>query len=262
MCGPGNNGGDGFVAARHLAAFGWDVRVALLGERERLKGDAAEMASGGTVAVAPLDPAVLAGATVVVDALFGAGLTRPLEGRAADIVRRLNSSNVPVVAIDVPSGLHGDLGRGLDDLVVEADLTVTFFRKKPAHVLMPGALRCGEMIVADIGIPEAALEAIKPNLFENGPELWGAAISLATAARPQIRARTLRRGQRSGACHRRGAACGPRRAPHRRRAGQCGEPAGCRPHQCRSTHRHHGEAVRGRRRASPICFRTSGSTRW
>ena len=173
LCGPGNNGGDGLVAARHLRAFDWDVSVALLGER--LKGDAAEMAKRWDGAVVPLAGDVLEGANVVVDALFGAGLTRPLEGKAAELVRVLNGSDVPVVAVDVPSGMHGDLARGLDDFVVAADTTVTFFRKKPAHVLMPGREFCGDVVVADIGIPDVALESIKPNTFENGPELWGRA---------------------------------------------------------------------------------------
>jgi|ERR1043166_2939743 hydroxyethylthiazole kinase-like uncharacterized protein yjeF len=172
LCGPGNNGGDGFVAARLLAAFGWDVSVALLGARETLKGDAAEMAKRWDGAVVPLTPDVLKDATVVVDALFGAGLSRPLDGAAAEIVRLLNKSDLPVIAIDVPSGLQGDLGRGFDDVVVRANATVTFFRKKRAHVLMPGRMLCGEVIVADIGIPEGALEAIHPTLFENGPALW------------------------------------------------------------------------------------------
>ena len=173
LCGPGNNGGDGFVAARHLAAFGWEVRVALLGTYDALKGDALEMAKRWNGGVDPLQIEAFDGASVVVDALFGAGLTRPLQGVAADVVCAMNESGVSVVAIDVPSGLHGDRGRGLDDKVVDADLTVTFFRKKPAHVLMPGRMKCGQVIVADIGIPDAALEAIRPKTFENGPVLWG-----------------------------------------------------------------------------------------
>jgi|tagenome__1003787_1003787.scaffolds.fasta_scaffold20953071_3 hydroxyethylthiazole kinase-like uncharacterized protein yjeF len=173
LCGPGNNGGDGFVAARHLAAFGWEVAVALLGERETLKGDAAEMAKRWDGDVTSPAPEALNRATVVVDALFGAGLTRPLEGSVAELVRLVNNSELPVVAVDVPSGLHGDLGRGLSKIVVQADVTVTFFRKKPAHVLMPGRLVCGEVIVADIGIPETAVQSLAATVFENGPELWG-----------------------------------------------------------------------------------------
>jgi ADP-dependent NAD(P)H-hydrate dehydratase / NAD(P)H-hydrate epimerase len=175
LCGPGNNGGDGFVAARHLAEHGWPVRLALLGERASLKGDAAQMAKRWQGAIEPLSPGVLDGAELTIDALFGAGLARPLEGTAKGIVGALNASPIPVVAVDVPSGLHGDLARPLDaadGACVDADLTVTFFRKKPAHVLMPGRLRCGEVVVADIGIPESVLDAIAPKLFENGPSLW------------------------------------------------------------------------------------------
>jgi NAD(P)H-hydrate epimerase len=175
LCGPGNNGGDGFVVARHLSEHGWPVRLALLGERASLKGDAAQMAKRWRGAIEPLSPKALEGAELAIDALFGAGLTRPLEGAAKEIVAALNASPIPVVAVDVPSGLHGDLGRPLDatdGACVDADLTVTFFRKKPAHVLMPGRLRCGDVVVADIGIPEAVLDTIAPKLFENGPSLW------------------------------------------------------------------------------------------
>jgi len=173
LCGPGNNGGDGFVVARHLKARGWDVRLALLGDPLALKGDAAEMARKWDGPVLTMSTDILDGAELVVDAMFGAGLARPLEGDAKDIVAALNMSGIGVVAVDVPSGLHGDLARPLGDECVEADLTVTFFRKKPAHALMPGRLHCGDVMVADIGIPVAALEAIRPRMFENGPDLWG-----------------------------------------------------------------------------------------
>lgn len=174
LCGPGNNGGDGFVVALLLKERGWDIRIAMAGAREALKGDAARMAKRWDGAVAPLSVDGLRGAELVVDTLFGAGLARPLEGAARAAVEALNAAPVAVIAIDVPSGLHGDLGRGLDDVVVQADATVTFFRKKPAHVLMPGRELCGDVAVAGIGIADAALDAIRPRLFENGPELWGA----------------------------------------------------------------------------------------
>ncbi|MGB8365911.1 MAG: NAD(P)H-hydrate dehydratase [Rhizomicrobium sp.] len=175
LCGPGNNGGDGFVAARHLKARGWDVRLALLAPPAALGGDAVEMAKRWDAPIASLSESVVDGAELVIDALFGAGLGRPLEGPAREIAARANGSNIPIVAIDVPSGLHGDLGRPLvegGDACIEADLTVTFFRKKPAHILAPGRFFCGEVVVADIGIPPEALAAIKPRLFENGPSLW------------------------------------------------------------------------------------------
>jgi hydroxyethylthiazole kinase-like uncharacterized protein yjeF len=171
LCGPGNNGGDGFVVARLLKQRGWDVSLALLGAREALKGDAAAMAARWDGAVTPLSEQALDGAALVVDALFGAGLSRPLEGAAKDAVVALNRLAKPVIAIDVPSGLQGDSGCALGGLSATADLTVTFFRKKPAHVLMPGRRLCGEIVVADIGIPDAAARA--SHLFENGPELWG-----------------------------------------------------------------------------------------
>lgn len=176
LCGPGNNGGDGFVAARHLMARGWPVRVALLGTRDRLKGDAAAMAALWRGEFGDLGPGSLQGAELVVDAIFGAGLARPLEGVVRETVLALNGSAATVVAVDVPSGLHGDLAHALDgseSTAVRADLTITFFRKKPAHVLMPGRIWCGDIVVADIGIPSAALESIRPRIFENEPALWG-----------------------------------------------------------------------------------------
>ena len=172
LCGPGNNGGDGFVVARLLREHGWKVHVALLGKRADLKGDAAEMAKRWKGDVAALSVKSLEGAELIVDALFGAGLSRPLSGIAAEVARATNDSWQPVVAVDVPSGIQGDSIQALNGICIRADITVTFFRKKPAHVLMPGRFHCGEVVVADIGIPESAIDAIAPRLFENGPDLW------------------------------------------------------------------------------------------
>lgn len=174
LAGPGNNGGDGFVAARHLAAEGWDVRVALLGERAQLQGDAAHHAARWTGEVVPLSPDVLQDGDLVIDALFGAGLTRPLSGVAAGVVRQLAARGLPCLAVDLPSGLAGDSGAPLGDAVVRATATVTFFRQKPAHLLWPGRGLCGEVSVADIGIPEAAIAALAPQTFANLPALWRA----------------------------------------------------------------------------------------
>lgn len=177
VCGPGNNGGDGFVAARHLKNRGWHVRLALLVPIATLRGDAAEMAKRWDGPVVPISPSMLEGTDLVVDALFGAGLSRPLDGAAHKFVTHLNISDIPVAAVDVPSGLHGDLGRPLSDdenACVNADITATFFRKKPAHVLVPGRFLCGDIVVSDIGTPATAIAAIGPKLFENGPDVWGA----------------------------------------------------------------------------------------
>ncbi len=170
-CGPGNNGGDGFVAARLLREKGYRIRLGLLGARDTLKGDAADMAKRWGAAIEPLTPATLADADVIVDALFGAGLSRPLEGMAADVVAAINSCAKPVVAVDVPSGLDGTTGTS-GGPVVQATRTVTFFRMKPGHLLLPGRTLCGEVRLADIGIPEPVLEEIKPRTFANRPSLW------------------------------------------------------------------------------------------
>ncbi|MGB8601739.1 MAG: NAD(P)H-hydrate dehydratase [Rhizomicrobium sp.] len=176
LCGPGNNGGDGFVIARQLDAAGWAVTLALLGEKTALKGDAASNAARWNGAIYPLSPTVLAGAELVIDALFGVGLARPLSGAAQETVQALNAltPRPAIVAVDIPSGIAGDSGKPLGDVFVRADRTVTFFRKKPAHVLMPGRLYCGQIEVADIGIPESAIGTIgpKPPLRENTPDMW------------------------------------------------------------------------------------------
>ncbi len=171
MCGPGNNGGDGFVAARHLAAAGWPVRLGLLGARERLKGAAAHHAARFRGAVEDLSPALLDGAGVAVDAIFGAGLSRPVEGAARGMIEALGSRRLPSLAVDVPSGLDGATGE-IRGVALRAEVTVTFFRKKPGHLLFPGRALCGHLVLAQIGIPDGALESIAPSSFENGPPLW------------------------------------------------------------------------------------------
>lgn len=171
LCGPGNNGGDGFVIARWLAQQGWPVRVALLGEPGRLSGDAALNCERWSGPILPLDPASVPESGLVVDALFGAGLQRPLEGMAALVVEAVLQRGLPVIAVDIPSGVEGNSGAVLG-LAPAAVLTVTFFRAKPGHCLFPGRALCGELLVADIGIPETVLADIQPRCFQNDPLLW------------------------------------------------------------------------------------------
>jgi hydroxyethylthiazole kinase-like uncharacterized protein yjeF len=161
LCGPGNNGGDGFVVARHLKRWGWPVRLALLGDRQALKGDAAAMAALWEGEVE--QGIAISGARLIVDALFGAGLSRPFP---ADLASAINGAGVPVVAVDVPSGLDGRTGRPRG-ASIRADVTVTFFRRKPGHLLLPGRTLCGEVVVADIGIPESVLQEIRPTAWLN-----------------------------------------------------------------------------------------------
>lgn len=171
LCGPGNNGGDGFVAARHLADCGYAVRLALAGDVARLKGDAATMQARWSGPILAPDMDVLDGAHVVVDALFGAGLSRPLDGAVAALIEEVTRRSLKVVAVDVPSGVDGNSGRVLG-VAAQALSTVTFFRRKPAHLLLPGRLICGEVVLAQIGIPDAVLATILPQTALNDPSLW------------------------------------------------------------------------------------------
>ncbi|MGE5260125.1 MAG: NAD(P)H-hydrate dehydratase [Actinomycetota bacterium] len=171
LCGPGNNGGDGFVAARHLAERGYRVRLGFNGDPDRLPSDAAANAKRYPGRRDPLSPALFDGADVVVDGLFGAGLARPVEGAFATLIERVNDSGLPVIAIDVPSGIDGTTGE-VRGVAVKALSTVTFFRLKTGHLLLPGRLYCGEVSVADIGIPARVLDEIKPKTFANEPPLW------------------------------------------------------------------------------------------
>ena len=157
LCGPGNNGGDGLVAARLLAAQGWPVAIA----HER-PGPFIP----ATVTV-PFDPAEAARADLVIDAVFGAGMRGDLPDRVADVLAAARR----VLAVDVPSGLDGGTGQPRGR-VRAADLTVTFARLKPGHLLLPGRTLCGETVLADIGLPQAALDAAGSRTWRNTPALF------------------------------------------------------------------------------------------
>jgi hydroxyethylthiazole kinase-like uncharacterized protein yjeF len=172
VAGPGNNGGDGFVAARLLSAIGYHVRVLLVGSREHLKGDAAIAAKQWTGAVDEPDSGTLSGAGCIVDSVFGAGLDRPVTGVPRQIIEVINVANIPVIAVDLPSGISGNSGAVMG-AAVRARETVTFFRRKPGHLLLPGRLYCGPVTVADIAIPESVFSTVHVDTFVNRPELWG-----------------------------------------------------------------------------------------
>lgn len=171
VAGRGNNGGDGFIAAAELAARGRDVSVILLCDPATLKGDAALAAAEWKGPVLPCDPAALGQPNLMIDALFGAGLNRPVKGDPYAMIEAMNASGVPILSVDLPSGINGDTGEVMG-IAVEASATVTFFRRKPGHLLLPGRAYCGETDVADIGIEPDVLDAIAPKAFENIPGLW------------------------------------------------------------------------------------------
>lgn len=187
VAGPGNNGGDGFVAARHLAESGHRVRVCFVGERQRLKGDAAQAADRWSGPVDAASPE-LTDCDAIVDALFGAGLDRDVDGLPRAMIGAMNASSVPIIAVDLPSGINGTSG-AIMGAAVNASRTVTFFRRKTGHLLLPGRLQCGAVEVADIGIPDGVLDKIKPQTFVNAPAFWGASFP-----RPDSRAHKYSRG--------------------------------------------------------------------
>src|SRR3954469_7682135 len=171
IAGRGNNGGDGFVAATELVARGRSVSIILLCERDTLQGDAALAARGWKGPVLPCAPTAIGAPALIIDALFGAGLNRPVKGDPHDIIEAINASGAPVLSVDLPSGINGTTGVVMG-AAVRARETVTFFRRKPGHLLLPGRLHCGRVRLADIGIDSGVLDEIRPRTFENVPEFW------------------------------------------------------------------------------------------
>ncbi|MFI5014046.1 MAG: NAD(P)H-hydrate dehydratase [Hyphomicrobiales bacterium] len=174
LCGPGNNGGDGFIAASILSEMGLAVEVALIGASEALRGDAALARDAWRGPIADALRLAPDGFAAIIDALFGAGLSRPIEGEVAELLRRVDASRrmgARVIAVDLASGVSGASGAVLGE-AVQADETVTFFRRKPGHLLYPGRALCGHVHVADIGIPVEALDRLGVTTFANAPGLW------------------------------------------------------------------------------------------
>jgi hydroxyethylthiazole kinase-like uncharacterized protein yjeF len=171
LAGPGNNGGDGWVAARRLRDTGFRVTVALHGDRERLTGDAADAARRYAGVVVRATPTAFREAGLIVDALYGAGARLPLSAVASDLVAAANDAGAVIVAVDLPSGVEGEGGTTAGP-AIRAGETVTFFRLKPGHVLLPGRLHCGVLTLAQIGIPPTVLAEIGPRASLNRPALW------------------------------------------------------------------------------------------
>ena len=170
LCGPGNNGGDGYVVATLLREAGMPVRLWALGHPKQ-GTDAATAAAECLIKAKVLAGFSPVQGSVVVDALFGAGLSKAIEGDAADAIGRCNAAGSTVISVDLPSGVSGESGKILG-AAFKAEVTVTFFRKKPGHLLQPGRELCGETSVAQIGIGRQVLDTIRPACFENMPALW------------------------------------------------------------------------------------------
>ncbi len=175
LCGQGNNGGDGFVAARHLDELGYPVSLRCTVLPSELKGDAKKAAGKWSGEVEPISTKGFKDAAAIVDCLFGTGLSRPLEGEMASLARAINKSDAFVISADLPSGLCAKTGKPLGECV-EADATVTFGFKKPGQVIVPGRYFCGgnaNVHIADIGLNGEGLSSIAATTFENLPTLWG-----------------------------------------------------------------------------------------
>ncbi|MGC6400260.1 NAD(P)H-hydrate dehydratase [Sphingomonas sp. FW199] len=170
LCGPGKNGGDGFVVARKLRDAGWPVRLALFGEPVKLVGAAKANADRWASPIEPFSLHVLDQAELIVDAVFGAGLDRALPRLVIEVLMAASSRAIPIVAVDVPTGVMSDTGVAAG--AVAASLTVSFVRKKPGHLLLPGRTLCGELVIADIGMAAGIIDAVNPRIFENSPDLW------------------------------------------------------------------------------------------
>lgn len=171
VCGPGNNGGDGFVAARILKQRGYSVRILLYGDRSRITGDARQAIDQWPGDVDAWPAQSFDKTDCVIDALFGAGLSRPVTGEAAELILAMNESGVEIVSVDLPSGINGVDGNVMG-IAVNAARTVTFFRKKPGHCLYPGKRHCGVVRLVDIGIPSKVLDEVQPEMRENSLEIW------------------------------------------------------------------------------------------
>lgn len=173
LAGPGNNGGDAFVAAQRLRDLGRNVWLYDLAPNRERTPEGVNALNALTGARQPLEDMRLTADDIVLDGLFGAGLSRPLEGEAAFAVQQVNASGAKVVAIDIPSGVNGDTG-AIPGPAIRADVTVTFCAKKPAHVLQPSASLCGDVIPAEIGFGRFIDAA--HTLHENAPALWSNAL--------------------------------------------------------------------------------------
>nr|CAD6415151.1 bifunctional ADP-dependent NAD(P)H-hydrate dehydratase/NAD(P)H-hydrate epimerase [Rhizobium sp. Q54] len=171
LCGLGNNGGDGYVAARALASAGAVVELFALGDPDELKGDARAAFDACPIPSRPISQLTPKPGDAVIDAVFGAGLARTVPEELRQVMASVETAGVPVLAVDLPSGLCGRRGVPLG-AAFRASHTVTFMARKPGHLLMPGRSLCGDIEVVDIGIPWRIVEGCAGSVAANDPVLW------------------------------------------------------------------------------------------
>ena len=188
VAGRGNNGGDGFVAAAELAARGREVSVILLCERDSLQGDAASAARGWKYPVLPFNPQAIGKPALIIDALFGAGLNRPVKGDPYEMIEAINANGAPVLAVDLPSGINGTSGAVMG-IAVRADRDRDVLPPQAGASAAAGPIHCGRVRVADIGIDANVLDEIAPQTFENVPQVWHKAFPV-----PQVDGHKYARG--------------------------------------------------------------------
>ena len=171
VCGTGNNGGDGLLAGHYFGKSKLQSDIYIQGNSDKISGDAA-------LAFNKMDKRfILSGKPefqdydLIIDAIFGAGLDRDITGETASLVGEINASNVPVLSVDLPSGIDGRTG-AVRGVAVKATATVTFFRYKPGHLLLPGRIHCGLVQLSQIGIDKSVLKRVAVEAFENTPTLW------------------------------------------------------------------------------------------
>jgi len=171
ICGPGNNGGDGFIIASGLKNIGWPVELALLGDKQDLDNDARRASQLWKGEIQKLSIKLIDNVDLIVDALFGAGLNREVSGISREIIEIINKKKIDCISVDIPSGINGDTGQ-IQGCAINANVTVTFFRKKPGHLMLPGRSKVGDLKVVNIGIPNSVLDSINVNLNENNPRVF------------------------------------------------------------------------------------------
>ena len=174
-CGGGNNGGDGLIVAKHLLDAGYDVAVALLGSSSDLQGDARIAFDLLDHPISTLTDELAGRYSVIIDAILGIGIDRPVSGELAGWIHSANASSALIISVDIPTGIRGDCGSVMG-VCINAQHTVTFFCKKPAHVLYPGRHYCGQVHLRQIGINASVLQDLQASVYENAISLWHAAI--------------------------------------------------------------------------------------